>query len=157
VGAFFSAITGSAMGELQQALGGMPTKDPALNTTVGVAAKGPLKDDTDPQLTEQQRGKLIDKNAQLHEAGQEDAAQAMGEDQIYPDVPPETLRAKVPGGPGPAVAAPKAPAAGPAAGPVPPVALSAIATQERGPQIQAGFADGQGKMAVERQNKDTQT
>jgi hypothetical protein len=161
-GAIWNMITGSISGKVTSALNSLPNRDPALNTTVGTPGKVPLKDDTDPALADKQVKNLDNKKTELHSAGRDDAAKQMGEHQIFPDVPHQVLRARVEGGaaPGGAVAGRRPVAAGGpggAGGPgtVPPTALSAVAQQERGPQIQAGFAQGQGQMGTERKTKET--
>ncbi|WP_328869526.1 DUF4157 domain-containing protein [Streptomyces sp. NBC_00287] len=130
---------------------GLPTKDEGLRgAKVGDAPRLPLENDSDPQRTDEQSGKLDERKGELHRSGREDAARPMGEDQIYPDVPQETLTGKVPGGKG------GAKASGPrsVSGGVPIESASAVAEHDRGPQIQAGFAEGRQKMGQERQAKD---
>ncbi|MGW1006974.1 eCIS core domain-containing protein [Streptomyces sp. NPDC002520] len=130
---------------------GLPTKDEGLkNARVGDAPGLPLENDSDPQRTDEQGGKLDERKTELHQAGREDAARNMGEDQIYPDVPKETLTGKVPGG----KKAAKGGAARSVSGGVPIESASAVAEHDRSPQIQAGFADGRQKMGQERQAKD---
>lgn len=74
----------------------------------------------------------------------------MGEDQIYPDVPKETLTGKVPGGNGKnAKGGGRSVSSG-----VPIESASAVAEHDRGPQIQAGFGEGRKKMGQERKTKD---
>jgi hypothetical protein len=129
---------------------GIPTKDEGLrNARVGDAPGLPLENDSDPQRTDEQSGKLDERKAELHQSGREDAARNMGEDQIYPDVPKETLTGKVPGG----KKAAKGGAARSVSGGVPIESASAVAEHDRGPQIQAGFAEGRQKMGQERQAK----
>ncbi|MFF4525861.1 eCIS core domain-containing protein [Streptomyces bluensis] len=131
---------------------GLPTKDEGLqNARVGDAPRLPLENDSDPQRTDEQSQKLDERKSELHQAGREDAARPMGEDQIYPDVPKETLTGKVPGGKKSAGAGGARSVSG---GGVPIESASAVAEHDRGPQIQAGFAQGQQKMTQERQAKD---
>ncbi|MBT2388880.1 DUF4157 domain-containing protein [Streptomyces sp. ISL-1] len=131
---------------------GLPTKDEGLqNAKVGNAPRLPLDNDSDPQRTDEQGQKLDERKSELHRSGREDAARPMGEDQIYPDVPKETLTGKVPGGNGK-----NAKGAGrtmPGGG-VPIESASAVAEHDRGPQIQAGFGEGRQKMSQERKTKD---
>ncbi|MFJ7071449.1 DUF4157 domain-containing protein [Streptomyces sp. NPDC098781] len=130
---------------------GLPTKDEGLhNARVGDAPRLPLENDSDPQRTDEQGQKLDERRSELHQAGRADAALPMGEDQIYPDVPRETLTGKVTGG------KKGAKASGPrsVSGGVPIESASAVAEHDRGPQIQAGFSDGRQKMGQERQAKD---
>ncbi|MFJ2171801.1 DUF4157 domain-containing protein [Streptomyces sp. NPDC087851] len=130
---------------------GLPTKDEGLrNARVGDAPGLPLENDSDPQRTDEQSQKLDERKNELHLSGRTDAGLPLGEDQIYPDVPGETLTGKVPGG------KKTAKASGPrsVSGSVPIESASAVAEHDRGPQIQAGFTEGRGKMAAERGAKD---
>ncbi|MFI2257707.1 eCIS core domain-containing protein [Streptomyces tubercidicus] len=132
---------------------GIPTVDEGMKgNKVGDAPGLPLQDDSDPQRTYEQGQKLDDRKSELHQSGREDAARPMGEDQIYPDVPKETLTGKVPVGKksGKKGGGPKAPGGGA----VPIESASAVAEHDRGKQIQAGFGDGRQKMGEERKNKD---
>ncbi|WP_410539695.1 DUF4157 domain-containing protein [Streptomyces sp. KL2] len=130
----------------------LPTEDEMLaQANVGTAPGVGLRGETDGRAGEQ-GGELDARGRELHASGRDDAGRPLGEDQIYPDVPKETLTAKVPrgegrGGPGGG--------GGPSmGGRIPPEAVSAVAEHERGPQIQAAFADGQKQMSDERQAKD---
>ncbi|MFF0730289.1 DUF4157 domain-containing protein [Streptomyces chartreusis] len=130
---------------------GLPTEDEGLkNARVGDAPRLPLENDSDPQRTDEQGQKLDERKTELHQAGRTDAGLPMGEDQIYPDVPKETLTGKVSGG------KKGAKASGPrsVSGGVPIESASAVAEHDRGPQIQAGFSEGRQKMGQERQAKD---
>ncbi|WP_406491784.1 DUF4157 domain-containing protein [Streptomyces sp. NBC_01604] len=130
---------------------GLPTKDEGLqNARVGDAPRLPLENDSDPRRTDEQSGKLDERKTELHRAGRDDAARPMGEDQLYPDVPKETLTGKVAGGKkGGKSSGPRSVSGG-----VPIESASAVAEHDRGPQIQAGFAEGRNKMGQERQAKD---
>ncbi|MFE2842363.1 DUF4157 domain-containing protein [Streptomyces scopuliridis] len=133
---------------------GLPTKDEGLqNARVGDAPRLPLENDSDPRRTDEQSQKLDERKTELHQSGRTDAGLPMGEDQIYPDVPKENLTGKVSGG------KKSAKASGPrsVSGGVPIESASAVAQHDRGPQIQAGFAEGRGKMTQERRSKDEKT
>ncbi|MFF8395680.1 DUF4157 domain-containing protein [Streptomyces sp. NPDC016172] len=131
---------------------GLPTKDEGLqNARVGDAPKLPLENDSDPQRTDEQGRKLDERKNELHQSGRDDAARPMGEDQIYPDVPKETLTGKVAGGKKTAKGGGARSVSG---GGVPIESASAVAEHDRGPQIQAGFSQGRQKMGQERQAKD---
>ncbi|PSM38534.1 hypothetical protein C6Y14_35875 [Streptomyces dioscori] len=130
---------------------GLPTHDEGMrNARVGDAPRLPLEDDSDPGRTDEQSGKLDERKTELHRSGRADAALPMGEDQLYPDVPKETLTAKAAGGKG------GAKSSGPrsVSGGVPIESASAVAEHDRGPQIRAGFSEGRQKMGQERRNKD---
>ncbi|MFI8893528.1 eCIS core domain-containing protein [Streptomyces paradoxus] len=131
---------------------GLPTKDEGLqDARVGDAPRLPLENDSDPRRTDEQGRKLDDRKNELHQSGREDAARPMGEDQIYPDVPKETLTGKVTGGKKGAKGGGTRSVSG---GGVPVESASAVAEHDRGPQIQAGFSQGRQKMGQERQTKD---
>ncbi|MFE3598878.1 DUF4157 domain-containing protein [Streptomyces sp. NPDC059142] len=130
----------------------LPTTDEGMHgAKVGNAPGLPLQDDSDPRRTDEQGQKLDERKNELHQSGREDAARPMGEDGIYPDVPKETLTGKVPGG---GKRAGRGGARKASGGGVPIESASAVAEHDRGPQIQAGFADGQQKMSTERKTKD---
>ncbi|MFF6880832.1 DUF4157 domain-containing protein [Streptomyces sp. NPDC012474] len=131
---------------------GLPTKDEGLqNARVGDAPRLPLENDSDPQRTDEQGQKLDERKNELHRSGRDDAARPMGEDQIYPDVPKETLTGKVSGEKKTAKGGGARSVSG---GGVPIESASAVAEHDRGPQIQAGFSQGRDKMGQERQAKD---
>ncbi|REK87655.1 DUF4157 domain-containing protein [Streptomyces inhibens] len=133
----------------------LPTSDEGLKgNRVGDAPGVPLQDDSDPQRTDEQAQKLDERKNELHQSGREDAGRPMGEDQIYPDVPPETLTGKVPGGGGKKAGQRGGGAGKGPGGGVPIESASAVAEHDHGPEIQAGFAQGQKKMGEERKAKD---
>ncbi|WP_199512586.1 eCIS core domain-containing protein [Nucisporomicrobium flavum] len=145
---------------LHNAVDAVPTTDPALNQTVGAAPAVSLSGDTDPALADEQRRRLAVQAGTLQQIGRTDAATDLGERRIYPDVRPETLRGSAPGaGPAPGGKAAGAvpAAAGPAAGSssTPPQAVSAVVQQERGPQVQAGVAQGRTAIRTEQETQRT--
>ncbi|MFE7525833.1 DUF4157 domain-containing protein [Kitasatospora sp. NPDC057542] len=129
--------------QVQGAVDGVPTTDPALNTTVGRAPEVELTGESDPARTDQQAAKLKDSSTKILGVGREDAAKPMGEDRIYPDVPKETLTASVPGGGGKGGGA----RAGGAVDTKPGIGI--VTQQERGPQIQAAVGQGQSQLGSE--------
>ncbi|GAA2416638.1 hypothetical protein GCM10010420_53620 [Streptomyces glaucosporus] len=130
----------------------LPTEDEMLaQANVGTAPGVGLQGETNGRADEQ-GGELDGKGRELHASGRDDAGRPLGEDQIYPDVPQETLKAKVPGAKG--QGGPGGGGAPSVGGRIPPEAVSAVAEHERGPQIQAAFADGQQQMSDKRQAKD---
>jgi phage-related protein len=157
-------VTGNAKGDatttdvknVQQAVNNVPTTDPVLDhASVGVAPKVQLTGQANPVLTDTQLTNLRDRAAKILTTGRDDATRPLGEDQVYPDVPHEVLKASVPKG------GAAGPAAGGAAGTVEPgpageQAVSAVAQQERGSQIQSAIAQGQGKMAAGEQARQRQ-
>ncbi|MEW2568938.1 DUF4157 domain-containing protein [Streptomyces sp. NPDC047070] len=130
---------------------GLPTHDEGMrNARVGDAPRLPLEDDSDPGRTDEQSGRLDERKTELHRSGRADAALPMGEDQLYPDVPRETLTAKATGGKkGVRSNGPRSVSGG-----VPIESASAVAEHDRGPQIHAGFSEGRQKMGQERRDKD---
>ncbi|MGW7366510.1 eCIS core domain-containing protein [Streptomyces sp. NPDC054841] len=132
----------------------LPTEDEMLaKASVGMAPGVGMEGETGGRADEQ--GTEVDnKGRQLHSQGQSDAARPLGEDQVYPDVPQETLTSKVPGARGQGGGAGGAAAA---AGRIPPEAVSEVAEHERGPQLQAAYSDGQKTMSAKRQVKDRDT
>jgi hypothetical protein len=157
-------VTGSANGgatatdvqNVQQAVNNVPTTDPALDhASVGVAPRVQLAGPADPALTDTQLANLRVRTTKILATGRDDATRPLGEDQIYPDVPPETLKASVPkgGAAGPAAGA----AAGAVnSGPAGDQAVSAIAQQERASQIQGAVAQGQVTMTAGQQARQRQ-
>ncbi|WP_258573725.1 hypothetical protein [Streptomyces sp. KM273126] len=130
----------------------LPTEDDMLaQATVGNAPGVGLQGDTDGRSAEQE-GELNRKSQELHSSGRDDADRPLGEDQIYPDAPPETLTAGVPGAKGQGGGG--AAGGAPVGGRIPPEAVSAVAEHERGPQLQRAFTDGQQTMSEKRQDKD---
>jgi Domain of unknown function (DUF4157) len=156
-------VTEADVRNIQDAVDSVPVTDPALdNASVGVAPAVELSGETDPALTDQQLANLHEKAADVLASGREDAAKPVGENRIYPDVPHEILTAKIPAAPqsGPAGAGEvgaqaDGAQAGGAAGPdiAGDQAISAVAQQERGAQIQAAVAGGQTQMAIDQQEK----
>ncbi|MFI2367898.1 DUF4157 domain-containing protein [Streptomyces sp. NPDC018833] len=140
--------------KLMGSIDDLPTTDKGLQgAKVGDAPKLPLKDDSDPERTEKQTKLLDDKSAELHASGRDDAARPMGEDQIFPDVPKETLTAKIGGGKRPGSEG-GGPAGAPGAG-LPVEAVSAVAEHEQGPQIKQAFGQARQKMTAARKEKET--
>ncbi|MFF3818728.1 DUF4157 domain-containing protein [Streptomyces bluensis] len=129
----------------------LPSEDEMLaQASVGNAPGVGLEGETEGRTAEQE-GELDSKSRDLHSSGRDDAGRPLGEDQIYPDVPQETLKARVPGA--------KGQGGGPGAGSqvggrIPPEAVSAVAEHERGPQLQRAYSDGRQTMSDKRQDKD---
>ncbi|MEV6588576.1 eCIS core domain-containing protein [Streptomyces acidicola] len=130
----------------------LPTEDDMLaQASVGNAPGVGLEGETDGR-TAGQEGELDSKSRDLHSSGRDDAGRPLGEDQIYPDVPQETLTARVPGAKGQSGGGPGG--GSQVGGRIPPEAVSAVAEHERGPQLQRAFTDGQQTMSEKRQDKD---
>ncbi|MFE7486114.1 hypothetical protein [Kitasatospora sp. NPDC057541] len=129
--------------QVQGAVDGVPSTDPALNTTVGPAPRVELSGESDPVRTDLQTAKLKDGSARILGVGREDAAKPMGEDRIYPDVPKETLTASVPGAGRTRGGARTGGAVD--AGP----GIGLVTRQERGPQIEAAVGQGRSRLGSE--------
>ncbi|MCZ4513035.1 DUF4157 domain-containing protein [Streptomyces sp. ActVer] len=137
--------------ELAAKFAGLPTKDEALKQAQAGNAPGvELQGEADRTAGEQ--GAAVDtKGQETVTTGRDDAARPMGENQVYPDVPKEQLKAKVPGPEGGKGGVPEG---GASTGAVPPEAASEVAEHDRGPQFKAAFSDGQKGMSEGRQTKD---
>jgi hypothetical protein len=140
---------------LQASVNAIPARDPGLqNVSVGTPPQLELQGNADPQRALEQKAKLEKGLTQAHGQGQQDLAQPAGEQEISPKVPKETLRAEGigGGGAGGAVAA----GGGAAGGVVGDEAISIIAQQQQGQQIQAAVAQAQAQMAGKRQEHTAQ-
>ncbi|MEA2633928.1 MAG: hypothetical protein QOH92_695 [Chloroflexota bacterium] len=105
----------------------------------------PLEGSADPAAVQQHRSQLRTGLEREHTGGQQEAAQPLGEDELFPTVPAETLRATVaqsPGANGHAAGAPGAAEDDQAA--------SIIAEQEKGGEIQGAVSAGLSSLASRR-------
>lgn len=136
---------------LQRSLRALPKTDPELHRKAGPPPPLVLEGNADPARAREQRARLDEAARGAQVEGRRDVVEPMGETQLYPDVPPETLRAAVvptapAGASPPAAGAPTEGVAAPAAagGPAPDgaKALSTIAREERGSELRgaAGIA-----------------
>ncbi|WP_241759489.1 hypothetical protein [Pyxidicoccus parkwayensis] len=134
----------------------LPTRDPALNVTVGAAPALTLEGNADPARMREQRERLNQSTTEALTQGRTDIAQPMGEDHVLPDVPEETLQANLSAGGaataggggaggGGSGAAPEG-GGGAAGGGGDDVALSVIAEQERGDEIRASVAGARSEL-----------
>ncbi|MFF7095464.1 DUF4157 domain-containing protein [Streptomyces rubradiris] len=130
---------------------GLPTKDEALKQARAGDAPGVGMTGAAEQSAGEQDGHVDAKGRQTIGTAREDSGRRMGEDQVYPDAPEETMTAEVPGARG---GQGGAAGGGGATGAVPPEAASEVAEHERGPQFQAAFTDGTRSMSEGRQAKD---
>ncbi|MFD8495107.1 DUF4157 domain-containing protein [Amycolatopsis sp. NPDC059657] len=137
-------ISAEEVKNVQQAVDNVPTTDPGLQAKVE-GQHVELTGEQDPARTDQQATELRDASTKYHTTGQREAAKPLGENQIFPNAPAQTLSAQVPSAPGGGPAAAQA-------GPSDP-GVAVVAQQERGPQIQAGVAEGQTAMGTERQTQ----
>lgn len=142
--------------DLPASISNIPTTDSGMALKAGPAPTVELTGNADPNKTEEQQAKLLSSVQKTHGEGKADAAQPMGENDIFPVVPVEMLKADVPGGAG-AGAAGKAHAAVGAAADMDDqgVAVSAIAQEQSGPAIQAAVAKAQGEIGAKQQEHAT--
>src|SRR5262249_9937604 len=98
-----SQMTEADTARAQAAVKDLPTSDPALNVTAGDPPQLELAGDADPKQTKEQRDNLDKSTAQAHQQGQQDVSAPMGENNVYPTVPPEKLEGKTDGEGGPGV------------------------------------------------------
>jgi hypothetical protein len=131
-------VSASDAEALRSSLDDLPMTDPGLALDAGPVPTVSLDGDADPQRVQAQRHDVDARASETREAGRAELAQAVGEADIYPDVPAETLVAEVP--PGDAVAAPQA------VEPVDPVA-AAIARRQDGGAVRAAVIDARAQMA----------
>jgi len=146
-----SQIDEHAAAQVQNAVRSIPTTDPGLNVTPGVAPTVQLAGDADPEQGKRQREKLDESARQATDQGKQDAAQPMGEKDVYPQVPKETLRAN----PGAAPSDPSIPACtiGAGGGECGEVdeTTSIVAKEKQGDQINASVAKARGDMVAGQQ------
>mgnify|MGYP001455943588 CR=1 FL=1 len=130
--------------KLGDAIDAVPSRDKELYLTAGPAPQVPLEGDADPGKAHAQENEVHAKSAELRAEGAQDVARPMGEGDIYPVVPRETLRAKVTPGAGGGKAS--RPAAGAAIDPN----IGVLADLEKGDEVRAAAAEGQAKLAAAR-------
>lgn len=146
-------ITAEEAQQVVSAVRGLPTRDPALNVTVGAAPALTLEGNADPDRMREQREHLEQGTTEALTQGRSDVARPMGEDHVLPEVPEETLRARPASGSGASAGGGAAGAGGAAAGGgggaggggagggADDVALSVIAEQEQGDAIRASVTE----------------
>jgi hypothetical protein len=131
--------------ELRAPAGEIPLRDPGLELKAGALPHLPIEGNADPGTVQQQHRQVIGhiEKERLEEA--QVAKQLLGEDQIFPSVPPETLRGMVPGSPaanGHGAAIDRAEGDD---------AASIIAQQEKGDEIRGAISTGLSSLAERRQ------
>jgi hypothetical protein len=143
---------------VESAVDEVPTTDPALDQNAGTPPTVALTGDADPQQAADQRSALDQTIVDQQTQGAQDVAQPMGEDQIYPVVPQETLTATVAaeGGGGGATAAAA----------VDDETTAIVAEEKQGDEVRASAQQASGDMQageeehatnVEQANADHQT
>jgi hypothetical protein len=158
--------------EIRSAINRLPAHDPEVRIPADPAPRVQLDGAADPAAVDAQAAEGEASVAAAAGHASADAAQPMGEDELYPTVPPETLRADVSaggddgggaGGGGGAGAggagsvadggAGGGAAGGDGGGTTEDEAASIIAHQEHGPEIQGAVAEGTGLMATARSDR----
>ena len=79
----------------QAAIRNLPITDPALSIRAGEPPKLELAGDADPGQAQAQKATLDQGISEAAGQGKSDAAQSLGENEIYPTVPKETLKAQI--------------------------------------------------------------
>lgn len=160
-------LTEADTARMQRALSSLPTTDPALNLRAGSPPRLDLTGDADPQQAREQRARLEESTAGAEAEGARDASQPLGEDEIYPLVPAETLTASIDQGsfassPGAGLQAPAAGAAS-ASGPSSQAgtgggspsddAVSIVAQEEKGDEIRSSVATARSEMVARQEEQ----
>lgn len=143
---------------MRQAISQMPTRDPGLRIPAAPPARVQLQGNANPGTVDAQAAEGEASVSQAAAQAAADAGHPMGEDELYPVVPPETLRAEVPaagdagGGDGPSGGAAGGPAvaAGGAAGGLSTEdeAASIVAHKEHGGEVRSAVQQGSAQMAA---------
>lgn len=146
-------VSADDAGRVQASLADLPATDPGLRVEPGRAPEVALEGSADPAQADAQRGVLAGSVLQTQQTGLIDVAQDMGETRIRPVVPSETLTAVTP---------PSAESVAGSAGQqamgvegLDEEALSIIAQQERGDEINGAVAEASAGMAQKRSDYST--
>ncbi|WP_026097930.1 hypothetical protein [Baaleninema simplex] len=138
---------------MQASVNQIPTQDPNPPAcSAGSASPLELQGNADPQQTQEQKAEVEKSAADARLKGEQEAAQPMGEDELYSTLPTEMLTAQTTaqgaGGDAAAIAEGASAQVADMAGGVD--AASIIAQEEKGAEIQAAIAQAQGGIANER-------
>jgi hypothetical protein len=133
--------------QLSAAIDNLPTTDPALEETAGPPPTVELVGEADPAVAEEQRTQLEEKTASLESEGAQDAAAPMGEDELYPVVPDETLTATVGGGEGGGAGA---------SAEVDDETAAIVAEEEQGDSVRAEASAAQAEMTTAESDHETE-
>ena len=146
-------LSESDAANIKASIGHLPTHDSGAKVmNPGPAPNLKLEGNADPQQAQEQKAELAKSAAEAKAKGQQDIAQPRGEQEIYSNLPQETLKAEIGGG-GATAAGAMAPL--PALGEGGGEAVSLIAQQEKGGEIQAAVVNAQGEMALKQQEHKT--
>ncbi len=130
--------------QIATAIAGLPTRDAGVGVSPGPLPQLPLAGSADPNQVHRQRAHLDQALAVEHSEGRRDAGAPLGEAEIFPTAPPETLTGHI--DVAQAAAADGAPGADETDG-----AVSLIAQQEKGSAIQSAAGAGMAGLAAQRQ------
>lgn len=158
-------MSAAEVGRVREAVDELPTTDPTLDVTAGPAPRVQLEGNADPASIDEQRAELRTSMLESAVQGRHDAMQPMGEQEIYPEVPHETLTAQISqgqgegGGAGAAVPAQAAPAAagmqgaggGGGIGGDTEDAVSIIAQEQHGQEISSSIVDARSQVVARQQ------
>src|SRR5260370_10752510 len=121
-------------------------RDLEVHLKPGALPHLPLEGNADPVFIQQHRARVLGGLEREKAGGQQEAGRPLGEDEIFPTGPAETLRASIgemPGGAGHAAAQPKPAEDDEAA--------SIVAQQEKGAEIQSAVGTGLASLAGQRE------
>ncbi|WP_051044233.1 eCIS core domain-containing protein [Baaleninema simplex] len=146
-------LSESDVQNLQSSVSQIPTRDPSPPAcSAGTAPPLKMQGNADPQQTQEQKAEVEKSAADARLKGEQEAAQPMGEDELYSTLPTEMLTAQTTaqgaGGDAAAIAEGASAQVADMAGGVD--AASIIAQEEKGAEIQAAIAQAQGGIANER-------
>jgi hypothetical protein len=139
-------LSDADVANMQSSLSQLPTHDAGgTPPSAGASPTVVLEGNADPQQAQTQKAALEQSLAQTHAKGQQELAQPLGENQIYPTLPAQTLSAQISaGGQGQGDTGNALAAAGMGD------AVSILAQEEQGDAIQGAIAQAQAQMAAEK-------
>jgi hypothetical protein len=151
-------VTGNADGHMteadaahvQNAVNNLPVQDPALNVDAGHAPEIRLEGQSDPAWAARQRTASETAATAAADQGRTEAAAPMGEDNVYPHVPNETLRAEPQGGEGGSA---QQSGGGAQAGESADDVEGIVAQSQSGPAIQSAATAASGDLTAKRQEQ----
>ena len=158
------AVAGDEKGKLSEAdarniqasIANLPTRDPnPPQLAAGTAPPLELSGNADPQQTAAQKAELEKTATEAQRLAQQDIAQPLGEGDIRASLPPQTLTATLAAAAEGAGAALAGDAAGAIATAENGAAISAIAKEEKGGEIDGAIASAQGEIASQQAQKDS--
>ena len=140
-------VTAADAQALRDSVDELPVTDPALAIDAGPAPTVTLDGDADPQLATGQRTQVEQRTTAAAAEARTDAGRPLGEGDIYPTVPAETLTAEIP------AATPAPPTAAIA---MPDEATAIVAREQQTEAVRAAATNAQGQMVADRQGHDQQ-